>query len=299
MKLTDLLNELSIHYCLPGQHHHVREGWVGVDCPWCPTPRGDKGKYRLGIEVSSGRTNCWTCGKHSLVSALHEISKVHFNQIKKLLEGVELRKLRPDDKFRNQAAGKLLLPKGVGPLGNPHMDYLRSRGFDPTTVEKLWDIGGIGLASKLQWRIFIPITLNDETISWTTRSISDQHRRRYVSASPAEELVHFKDSCYGIDLVRTTAIIVEGPTDVWRIGPGAVALYGLNFTPAQVDLLRRFPHKVVCFDNEYEAQKRARELCETLSLFPGKVTNVCLDAEDPGSADVTEIKRLRKLVLER
>jgi hypothetical protein len=34
MKFTEVLDQLNIEYVTEG-HHHVRPGWVGIDCPWC------------------------------------------------------------------------------------------------------------------------------------------------------------------------------------------------------------------------------------------------------------------------
>lgn len=293
MKLTDTLKELEIHYCNPGEHHHVRDGWIGLHCPWCPKPRGEKGRYRLGIEVNTGRANCWVCGRHSLVSVLMEVGHVSYRTAKELLDGVELRKFNKQDK---KVAGHLTKPKGIGPMSAAHKDYLLDRGINPKQVERLWNVQGIGVAATLKWRLFIPITLNGEEVSWTTRSLSNK-RTRYISAKPEQETVHLKDTLYGIDLARTSIVVVEGPADVWKIGPGAVATFGLNVTSSQLDIIRRFPLRAICFDWEKMADRRARDLCETLSLFPGETYKVDLDAEDPASASMKEIKQLRKAFL--
>lgn len=294
MNLTDVLTEAGVFFCRAGEHHHVREGWVGVDCPWCPAPRGYKGKYRLGIELTTGRANCWVCGRHSLPSVLVEAGKISYQAASALLTGVKLARFIP----KPHQIGKLVKPKGIAPMAVPHKQYLEERGFDPEEIERLWNVQGIGLAANLQWRLFIPIHLDGKEISWTTRSISSTNPRRYVTAAPSQESLHFKDSLYGLDLVRTTILVVEGPTDVWNIGPGAAGTYGLLYTPAQVSIIAKFPWRVVCFDNAPDAQKRARALCDTLSLFPGRTTNICLDAEDPGSASKKEIQRLRATVLD-
>jgi hypothetical protein len=62
--------------------------------------------------------------------------------------------------------------------------------------------------------------------------------------------------------------------------------------------MSRYPVRVVCFDNEQEAQKRATVLAKTLESLPGKTYNISLDAKDPGCAHESEIKELRKQFLE-
>jgi len=289
MNIIDVLSELNIPHCKPGEHHHVRDGWVGVDCPYCPPSYGGKGKWKMGIEISSGRTNCWTCGGKNLIQVLSEISNSQYQSIKGLVSDIKFRRLIPTG---IKSYGVLQKPKDVKPMEEVHREYLRNRNLNPESIERLWNVQGIGLSHQYKWRLFIPISLNGEEISWSTRSIGNVPNK-YISASPSQERIHFKNSLYGIDLVRSTIVITEGPSDVWNIGPGAVCTYGLNYTPQQVSLMIRFPHRVVCFDNSVDAQRQASKLCVTLSMYQGRTTNVCLDAKDPGSADKREVTLLR------
>ena len=87
---------------------------------------------------------------------------------------------------------------------------------------------GIGLHPRLPWRLFIPIHSHGRPISWTTRSIGTKDKKKYITASPAEEAAPHKQTLYGLDYCRHTVIVVEGPLDAWNIGPGAAATYGLQ-----------------------------------------------------------------------
>ena len=93
-------------------------------------------------------------------------------------------------------------------------------------------------------------------------------------------------------------VVVEGPFDAMRIGPGAVAVMGTGWSRAQLLAISKFPVRAVVFDSEPEAQERARRLCHDLSVFEGKTSRIQLDAADPGSASKAEITRLRKYFLE-
>lgn len=183
------------------------------------------------------------------------------------------------------------MPKTV-PLLPIHKEYLEKRGFNSAELKRLWRLKSIGLASKLAWRIFIPIHFNNETVSWTTRKIGD-NGARYISAKSTEEIVSAKTLLYGEDYIQQSLIVCEGPTDAWRIGPGAVATMGISYTKEQVSRISKYPQRVICFDSELEAQKRARKLCNDLESFPGKTLNVVLDSKDPGSASYEEIQELR------
>jgi DNA primase len=143
----------------------------------------------------------------------------------------------------------------------------------------------------LSWRIWIPVHVRGELVTWTTRSIGDGG---YVSARPEEERTPIKHCLYGLDHCRHVAVVVEGPADVWKIGPGAVATFGVSYTQEQVALLAEIPIRVVCFDREVGAQRQATKLCRALEAHPGSTCRVELDAEDPGSASEEEVSALRK-----
>jgi DNA primase len=211
-----------------------------------------------------------------------------------MLRGLELLP-KPEQKKR---AG-LKLPKGLGLLKTQHRRYLKNRKFNPKELEALWNLQGIGVAARLAWRLFIPITLDGQVVSWSTRSLSDDHEGRYITASPNEEAVDHKSLLYGEDLVRGNAIIiVEGPTDAWRIGPGSVATLGTGYSRAQVKRMTSYAVRAICFDSEPAAQRRAGRLADLLEPFPGETVVVELDAEDPGKASPREVRLLRKAFLD-
>jgi hypothetical protein len=66
-------------------------------------------------------------------------------------------------------------------------------------------------------------------------------------------------------------VIVEGITDVWRLGYGAVCTFGIKFTPQQVRLLgNAFTNRFVLYDQtEKQALRQGKKLAEQLSIYPG------------------------------
>ena len=191
--------------------------------------------------------------------------------------------------------GKLVLPQGLGPLLPIHQNYLKRRNYDPEELEKLWGIRGIGLARKLSWRIWIPVTFRGKTVSWLTRAISDEGTR-YVAASPQEEALPHKQLLFGEDRTRHAIVVTEGPFDVMRIGPGAVCTFGVSYSEQQLLKIAHHPIRYVAYDQEEKAQLKAKGLCEKLSLWPGKTTNIILDSKDPGESTKREILLLRRLL---
>jgi hypothetical protein len=287
--LVELLEKKSIPYKNGGEHRHVRYGWIGLQCPWCQTS-----SWHLGVRISDGYCSCWRCGRHKFTDVLSEITgeraSSFFDALKQFQRG-----RRYEDEAR--VRGTLSLPSGITTLDQLplHQKYLISRGFDPSYLESIWNVKGIGLAPRLQGRLFLPITMNRSVVSWTTRAIGDREPR-YISAAPSEERYPHKTVLYGGDLVERDAVIVcEGPTDAWRIGPGAVATFGVNVSEDQLFEIGSYPMRTICFDNTDEAQRRAAKLCARLCTFTGMSQRIELDSgEDPASADASEIALLRK-----
>lgn len=288
MNVRELLDDLRVPYREHGESSYVSEGWVGLICPWCGTGTS---KHGLGINLRYGSTNCWKCGRHSLVQVLAAVTQRTERDIRSLTTGLD--RVRAPDR----PAGKLVLPDGVGPLDRPHRRYLAKRGFDPDELVKLWGIGGIGIEGRLKWRVFIPIHLDGELVSWTTRVIVDDgpHESRYHGAGRNEEKVSRKSFLYGEDYCRHAVIVVEGHTDVWAGGPGFAATGGLGWSEAQVARIARFPVRVICFDAEETAQRRASALARELGGLPGETHVARLSLKDPATdphhPDLRELRR--------
>lgn len=290
MKFKDILSEYNIPIG-PFGHYHVREGWVQIDCPYCsPDSQG----WYLGYSIEGNFLNCWRCGNHPLIGTVMMLTNLPYHEVKKLLDDLEV-----DHFEKHKPLGKLVVPKGIGELHLCHKQYLHGRGFNWKEIERVWKIQGIGIASRLSWRIWIPIHYCGEIVSWTTRCISANPRlTRYVTASIDEESIPHKQLLYGEDFARHAIIVVEGIPDVWKIGQGAVATFSTGYSIQQLERIAKYPTRAVCFDNELEAQRRAKKLVNDLAVFPGDTYNVVLDAKDPAEETEKNIKRLRKEILE-
>lgn len=292
MGIRDFLAQQGVDIA-PSGHGHTRPGWVQVDCPFCG-PRTQK--YHLGINEQGVYANCWKCGPHRLGDVLEAL--LHCELKEAIQYANKLKADRPvAHTTRNQAKGKVTLPEDVHAMSTAHRRYLRQRGFNPREIERLWSVQGIRmLNARLRWRLFIPFVYRGETVSWITRAITDNVTNRYISASSEEEAINHKHLLYGMDYCRNAISIHEGVTDAWRIGPGACATCGTSYTAEQIDLMVDFPLRIVCFDNEPEAQRRAWKLARQLSVYPGTTYNVVLDSKDVGSGTKKEIRKIRKLL---
>lgn len=290
MTPEEICREYEIPYRTAATSPDVREGWIGLHCPYCGRPDD---KFYLGWNLQRKFFSCWSCGGVPAAQTLAELTGLPIGRCRAILGEMEPPEWQAD---RAALRGKYVEPAGVGDLLTAHREYLRSRGFNPAAIEKIWGVRGIGgIAAKLQWRLFIPVVYRGAPVSWTTRALGTTGAR-YISAPAEYERISIKKILYGGDYVRHAAVICEGPADVWAVGPGAVGLSGVGFSPAQVLALSRIPNRVVCFDNEPAAQLRAQQLTDQLAGFRGVTWNVQIDAKDPASAPAGEIRALRKFL---
>jgi len=291
MNFTDILDELEIPY--DPNHHHSTEGFIQIDCPFCTK---NTQRFLMGYNIKGQYVHCWHCGHHDLTNTLIEASGLPYQTIKDLLSNLETPnyyKITTPLKRK----GKLILPYGIDNLQNAHIKYLKKRGFNNINeLIHLWNIKGIGIAPYLSWSIFIPIYQNNEMVSWTTRSLSSTKKKKYIHAGKKEESVERNKILYGGDYTRHAIIICEGPIDVWKIGPGTVATLGTAYSNEQVNQMISHPIRYVCFDNDEAGQRKAEQLCDLLSVFPGETHNIQLDSKDAGSATQKEINTLRRLL---
>lgn len=292
MNIEEFLQEHNIEFRRHGEHHHVSSGWINTDCPQC-SPNSKH--FRLGWNLRGGYFSCWSCGKLPTLSTLQALTNLPIKTIRETIGGLE-----KSDFYENQRPpGKLELPASIGGLLPAHISYLFKRGFNIHELETLWKIRGIDWTNpKLAWRIFIPIKLDGETISWTTRSVDNKNPRRYITANAEQEKFPAKQILYGVDYCQHSIIICEGPLDVWKIGLGAVATMGTAYTKAQMLMASRFTNRFICFDNDKPGQEAAQKLCKDLMMFPGTTKNVILSSgKDPGEADKDEIQQLQELLI--
>lgn len=289
MNLPELLREHGVPFRNASEHHHVTHGWLGADCPFCSP---NSGHFRLGIKLDDLRCSCWSCGWHPTIPTLAELTGLPFHQLRGMLEGLDT------PRREEEVHGKLVLPEGLGALLPAHRDYLAGRGIDPDDAGDRWGCRGLGIAPRLQWRVWIPARSRGKTASWTTRSIAENPKLRYVSARPEQESLSLKSLLLGEEHCSHAILVVEGPLDAMILGPGAVSTSGLTITRAQVNRMAKYPVRVICLDAEPVAQRVARKLCRALGAFPGQTFNICLESgKDPGSCSRRERREIQRRFL--
>lgn len=298
-----LLKDYSIPYASPGEHHHVTDGWVNIHCPFC----AGHANYHLGISPEHGGCHCWRCGNHRTVDALIKILNLPPAKAKAVLreyktDGPPIRKKAQEPKI---AIHPFKYPKPYTPLTKTHKEYLAKRNFDPDYLEREWSLLATGPVSFLDGisynhRILIPIMWNGEVVSFQARDITDKSDLKYLACPMRREIIHHKNIVYGRQELWPTfsaVIIVEGVTDVWRLGPSAIATLGIEFKMEQVLQLAKINNRFfIIFDNEPQAQQQARKLFVKLKTLNKEVYIETVEG-DPGSMEQNDANQLiRELI---
>ena len=103
---------------------------------------------------------------------------------------------------------------------------------------------------------------------------------------------------YGLTLAQNAmqVYVVEGPADAWRVGPGAVALFGKDLSQTQKLLLvHHFAGRRIVVMLDQDAHEEARKIQHDLRLARGPSGGEVLLAtlppgrKDPGDCTAEEI----------
>jgi DNA primase len=190
----------------------------------------------------------------------------------------------------------LTYPPDLGPLHPAHRYYLLKRDFNPESLAEQWGLRGIGpKGGRWAWRIFIPIyNRSGAEVSYTSRAIGSRANPRYLTLENEDSLENPRSLLYGEQKAIDRIIVVEGPSDVWRLGNGAVATMGTSWTAEQATKIARFKWRFILFDNERPAQHAAQKLAAEVAAAPGTTEIVTGLGTDPGDLTSDEVLKLRR-----
>ena len=243
----------SIPYWAEGKN--VSPGWTNIQCPLC-YDHSNHGGFS-----PDGFYNCWKCGAHhttDIISAVLRCSTAEANRIEWQYTS-EFQIKRQRQRLKKKGMSKVCeLPAGTADMSIVHRAYLASRGFDSDTLVKEWGVKATTHIGPYKFRIIIPIYVDGKLVSYQGRDVTGRQELRYKTCKIEDESIHHKHIVYGCDRVPgNRCILVEGCTDVWRLGPGAVCSFGTSCTDEQILFMsKRWAHIFVLFDPEDVAADR-------------------------------------------
>ena len=293
-------------------HKHCRPGWIQTKCPFCS---GNPG-WHLGFcfDNSSdfkGRFVCYRCGGKSTLRALSAILKINIGAAKKIAQQYGLKDtIKKAQIPRNRT--KIIKPiqHPITPLYNPSdvklaSLYLKNRGFDVKELEKEWKVKATThLPLDQRFRIIVPIFYKNKMVSYQGRDYTNKQSPKYKACPKENEGVHHKNILFGLDKVKgSSCVLVEGVFDVFKLGAGAVACFGIKHRPEQIKLLQqRFKKVSVLFDNDLQvtaqSKKQSKKICIDLAQRGIEVQEIILDKPgDPGDLSLDEARKVMYEIL--
>lgn len=204
------------------------------------------------------------------------------------------------------------LPDGCIPLLSDALpteviDYIHGRQFDLTELANTYmvhyaPIGtqvmvGPTLTKLYEPRLVIPITSGRRLIGYQCRRIEDipKDKHKYLNSDIR------KSAClYNADTAMyfPDVVLVEGVSDVWRIGVHSIGVFGKSLSAAQIELLKTiwgFDGKcLIVLDGEAYAEALKMEaVLRREKAFPQGIGVVQLPPEyDPGNYQRQEITKI-------
>lgn len=224
------------------------------NCPFCNDTRGRLWVSHIfgtvDAELSYRHSETWKCYNNECQGSVEHRQK---------LEDMILFPTRVAPSVRSPIVKSG--PKGLEPCvfpgdtvpvaflepDHPAAAYLDGRNFDRDELSRIW---GVMLASRVptgirgsaaQGRIIIPVRVCGRMVGWQARYAGDADWKKM---GIVKYLTYFPKSLavYGIDEVDADGrypyiAAMEGATDVWRHGPGAVCPFGKTFSPTQIKIV--------------------------------------------------------------
>jgi DNA primase len=265
---------------------NVGRGWIGLQCLFCADSHN-----HLGVSLSFKNYSCWKCGTTgSLLSLITELEGISYGAALDRIDDFQsILPIEPEVQERLQGNHNDILPYGcLEKLTAGQRGYLSKRRFDPDRLVELWDLRAGPITGPWSYRIIIPVRLRNRIVTWVGMDTAGVHAAKYKAAPTRESYVPTGELVYGADHTGKNVLVVEGATDVWRMGPGTVGLLGMGTTEYKVDQLLALGAEryFIMLDGEPLAVRNAHKIAKDL-VRGGKEAEVIELAEgDP--ADMSD-----------
>ena len=289
--IKEYLDDRGVTYSESGKN--VTEGWLNISCPFC-----DDHSNHLGIDPTTMKMSCWRCGPQgTILNLIREIEGCSYKEAKAIVELFQTSiPYYTKNSIERRVIEGNILPKQAEELKRIHKEYLINRGFAPDYLIEKYQLKACYTIGDYKYSIIVPVIMNGRIVNFTAMSIGQG--KRYKHCSNEKAIIPMKECIYNIDSVRDTALVVEGVTDVWRIGDGAVAVMGMEYTKEQILAIYNSGVRkaVIMFDAGELEKKKGSKLANALSVLIPIVEIIELESGDPGDFTEKEVKNIREIV---
>lgn len=290
------LDDLGVPYSLEGDN--VSAGWLGTRCVFC----ADHANH-LGVRFSGGnRFHCWLCDEGGdAIALVRAVEGCGFTRAVNVLERYQGRDLLKEIvKAGNTDPGKVL-PQEFEKIESGKEPELVRRWFQrryfPLSLCAEWGLGWCEFGNYAL-HLIVPVTLDGGVVSFQAADLTGKAKSKYRSCPDAWSIRPLKHCLYGLDVAARgeQVILVEGVTDKWRLGNGAVAMFGKGWTREQMLLLwERARDKRVKVLLDLDATEDGEGLSDFLDERFPRVEYVRLedgDPKDPGEFDGEMVRKV-------
>jgi len=255
----------------------------------------------LGINRATDLFSCWICSeKGSITKLIRQIEDCSWSQAKAIKtayttlfdpdlyndRGADRKSQYNPIQIENTGHKACYLPReSTNILPTMHRQYLTSRRFDPDKLQKEYHLRAVYNIGQYRGRLIIPCFLDGKLVSYLTRDITNQATIPYIDCPESEAIIPVKHTLYNIDNAGRQAVLVEGVTDVWRLGPGSIGSFTSNLTSQQKLLLVKRGIKKLFVLYDPDAFIKAKRVARDLSVLMSTEI-ILLDKGDP--ADLSQ-----------
>lgn len=277
----------SVEFFTSGKN--VTQGWTNINCPFC---EGGDPSNHLGISPHDF-FNCYICGETGhIVKLIQKIEKCSWLKAQRIFDSFQ-----HEDFFEEKIKKDILktnLPKeGSSKFPQRYLNYLKKRRFNPNQLITKYNLKCCHNLGKWKFRIIIPFYFNNQLVTFSSLGITGKQEIKYKHQPKEEAVIPVKETLFNIDSVKDKMILVEGITDVWRIGEGAVAIDGKQTTSEQINLIIRKNIKKILVMLDADAIEQTKKLAKKLSGIVPSVEYIELPSGDPCDLDDSEVKEIR------
>lgn len=298
MDLIEFLESNDIDYYTEG--NNISEGWTGLQCPFC-----DDQSNHAGISPDATKFSCWKCGESGkLYRLIAELIDVDYSSAWNIAKTIGQDTLGIVGESSDSSTASTLdrpvngvLPKSsTSKFPNIHKRYIKSRRFGLKHLKREYKIKAVHTVGRFRFRIIIPYFLDGNLINYIARDVTGKAEKKYLACSNKMAVLPIKSTFYNIDRVKRDVIIVEGVTDVWAVGSGAIAASGSLITNEQLLLLKeKGVRKAYLVFDEDAAEKVDRYANKLSAVLDVEIVE--LENGDPAEQEPQVIHEIRGLLL--
>lgn len=275
-----------------------------VCCPFCR-----EGRFRLWVNHRFGVPDDWTKSNNQYLAVCYneDCTASPANRQWLYLHTIGLMHLRQGEKpqiLKGSDDGAVVMPSSPPgkmvsllelPITHPANLYLEERGYDARAIAEEFSLAHCYETTDVRYslaldRIVAPIYQQGMMAGWQCRYIGDLDWKhtgipKYFTkpGMPKRLLLYNYDNAKKHDVV----VVCEGISDVWSVGPMAVAVLGKKLHQRQKNLLMNtWGHGLLVLMLDQEVYEQMEGLVPELQdKFAYGVLPVRLPGKDPGSFD--------------